>query len=140
MVEGTRDTCGVCERNLEKLEVGICGVCKRKGPPSWSECRGPIEFHYRTMRYRDATELTTHAQKQAAVDALERELSRSIRALKMVRKARYRLPANIDDLTASWLSSLLYALPHESWKRVTHDIKKATANDESTTASRHQIP
>jgi len=140
MAEGTRATCGVCERVLDNMEVGICGDCLQKGPPLWKECCSPIQFHYRTMRYRDATELTTHAQKQAAVDAIERELLRSIRALKMVRKAWHRLPADVDDLTASWLSNLLYALPSDSWKRVTDEIKMTTANDESTDARSQAIP
>lgn len=92
------------------------------------------------MRYRDATELTTHAQKKAVVQAIERELSRSVRALKLVRKARYRLPADIDDLTASFLSNILSAMPSESWVRVTNEIRIALENDESVTANRKTIP
>ncbi|TWU02716.1 hypothetical protein Pla52n_37750 [Stieleria varia] len=138
MVEKRQKVCGVCERTLGKSEVDICRDCKCKGPPSWSDCNGPIDFRYRTMRYRDATELTTQAQKQAASKAIQRELSRSIRALKLVRRARYRLPENFDELTASWLSSILSALPTESWKRVTNEIK--LANDVSLAANRDEIP
>ena len=138
LIEKMQKACGVCEPRLGNSEVGICNDCKRKGPPSWGECNGPIEFCYRTMRYRDATELTTLVQKQAAARAIRRELSRSIRALKLMRRARYRLPEDIDDLTASRLTSILSALPTESWKRITEEIE--LANEASGAANRDEIP
>ena len=117
MADKKFQACGVCERSIDESELGVCSDCRSNGPPTWSECRGPVDFQYRTMTYRDATELTTAAEKLIAVRAIRHELLQSALALKKMRQARYRLPDDIDDLTASRLTTILSSLPSESWKK-----------------------
>jgi hypothetical protein len=87
------------------------------------------------MRYRDATELTTDTEKLTVVRAINRELSRSVRAVKKLRQARSWLPDKLIDLTASRLSMILSALPSDSWKRITQEIDAA----DTTHAANHDL-
>lgn len=119
--------CGICEQLLDEAAIDICQKCKEKGPPTWSECRGEIEFHYKMMRYRNHTELTTHHEKLAAFNEIDRELVRCVRMVQKVREARRLLPAKVDDLSASAFKTVLSALPLESWKRVTEALEKSAA-------------
>lgn len=66
---------------------------------------------------------------------IRRELSRSIRVVKQVRQARRLLPEDVGDLTASTFTTVLSALPFESWKRVTDEIKNPEARGFSAAAS-----